>query len=79
MVLAIARAFQVPKRPYASVQSQKRILSRMAAPANPPKNISELIDDVERIREELLTIPRSMEKLETRKVPASSAKGKKSA
>jgi hypothetical protein len=30
-----------------------------------PKNIGELIDQIDRIREELMTIQRSLEKLET--------------
>jgi hypothetical protein len=34
---------------------------------DPPKNIGELIDHIERIREELLSIQRSMEKMEPAK------------
>jgi len=36
----------------------------------PPKKISELIDTLDRIREELLTIQRSMERLEEREPSA---------
>jgi hypothetical protein len=38
----------------------------MAHSTDPPKNIGELIDQIERIREELLTIQRSMENMEPR-------------
>jgi hypothetical protein len=38
----------------------------MANSENPPKKLSDLIDSIERIREELLAIQRSMEKMETR-------------
>jgi hypothetical protein len=45
----------------------------------PPKNIGELVDQLDRIREELLTIQRAMEKLEPVKtLPADSSDGKKS-
>lgn len=36
----------------------------MGKAQKPQRNFSELIDDLERIREELLTIQRSMERLE---------------
>ncbi len=62
---------------YASVQSQKRILRHMVV--KPPKNLSQLIDRIDQIREELLTIQQSMEKMETPKTPASNAKGKNTA
>jgi len=39
----------------------------MSDPSEPPKNISELIDRIDLIREELLRIQHSMEELETPK------------
>jgi hypothetical protein len=42
----------------------------MANSENPPKKLSDLIDSIERIREELLAIQRSMEKMETRESSA---------
>jgi hypothetical protein len=36
----------------------------MTHPQNPPKTIGELIDEVERIREDLLRLQRLLEKLE---------------
>jgi hypothetical protein len=36
----------------------------MADSNNPPANLSDIIDYIEKIREELLTIQRSLEKLE---------------
>ena len=42
----------------------------MARAANPPKTLSGLIDQVEKIREELLVIQRNLEKME----PADRAK-----
>jgi hypothetical protein len=37
----------------------------MAIDNDPPKTIKEMIDDMERIREELLVLQRSMEKMES--------------
>jgi hypothetical protein len=37
----------------------------MTHPQNPPNTIGELIDEVERIREDLLRLQRELEKLET--------------
>jgi hypothetical protein len=51
----------------------------MAPPSKPPKNIGELIDRIDQIREELLTIQQSMEKLEAPKPPTTSAKRQKNA
>ena len=39
-----------------------------------PKTIGEVIDDVERLREELLTLQRSLEKIELGLTPASNSK-----
>jgi len=36
----------------------------MAHSTEPPKNIGELLDQIERIREELLTIQRTLEEME---------------
>jgi hypothetical protein len=36
----------------------------MTHPQNPPKTIGELIDEVERIREDLLHLQRELEKME---------------
>jgi hypothetical protein len=44
----------------------------MANSGTPPAKLSDIIDDIERVREELLTIQRSLEKLE----PAQSAASK---
>jgi hypothetical protein len=45
---------------------------------NPSEKIGELIDSLERIREELTAIQRAMEKLERIKVPASLYRTQKS-
>jgi hypothetical protein len=39
----------------------------MARATDPPKNVGQLIDQIERIREELLTIQRTMEEMEPKK------------
>jgi hypothetical protein len=44
---------------------------------DPPKTIGELLDQIERIREELLAIQRSMEKMEYVKPAVSYGLGKK--
>ncbi len=54
------------------------MLRTMAAVNNPSRKISELIDRIDVIREELLVIQRSMEEMETATLPAPIAKGKKS-
>jgi hypothetical protein len=49
----------------------------MAHSTDPPKNIGELIDQIERIQEELLTIQRSMEKMEPRETTLPRDRNKK--
>jgi hypothetical protein len=49
----------------------------MQKPQKPPKNISELIDHLEQIREELLNIQRSMEKLEAQSTLPNKNRNKK--
>jgi hypothetical protein len=49
----------------------------MNASTKPPKNISELIDRIDQIREELLAIQRSMEQMEKPNNPASNTKGRR--
>jgi hypothetical protein len=39
----------------------------MPRATDPPKNVGQLIDQIERIREELLTIQRAMEEMEPKK------------
>jgi hypothetical protein len=41
------------------------ILFRIMADKDKPRNIGELIDHIERVREELLTIQHSLEKIES--------------
>jgi hypothetical protein len=53
------------------------MLRDMAAVHNSPPKISELIDRIDLIREELLSIQMSMEKIEAAKAPVPIAKGKK--
>ncbi len=50
----------------------------MAPSTDPPKNMGQLIDQIERIREELLTIQRSMETMEPAKTAVSDGRSKKS-
>lgn len=52
------------------------ILRTMPDRVKPPKNISELIDRIDLIRDELLTIQRSMEKMEKAQAAASKNEGK---
>ena len=41
------------------------LCSIMADPKKPPKSLADIIDYIEKVREELLTIQRSLEKLES--------------
>jgi hypothetical protein len=43
----------------------------MADPKKPPKRLADIIDYIEKVREELLTIQRSLEKLESAESTAS--------
>ena len=49
----------------------------MAQSNDPPRDIGELIDQIDHIREELFSIQRSMEKMETLKAAPPSDKVKK--
>jgi len=43
----------------------------MADSESPPQSLSDIIDYIEKVREELLTIQRSLEKLESAQSPVS--------
>ncbi len=57
----------VPAVEYRLLPPKKVILSRLLATNDAPKTIGEVVDHVERLREELLTLQRALEKMERAK------------
>jgi hypothetical protein len=77
----LTRNYAVANLPYMYARVQiflyrGDMLRIMGASTKPPKNIGELVDRIEQIREDLLAIQHSMEKMETVKTSTSSVKRK---